>query len=70
MVIVMCITTISTLTLTTLLQDPLIQMVMRSDNVSDQDHSDLLHRVQDSLAARGSMQEPDAAHSFAAVCCA
>jgi hypothetical protein len=48
----MCTTTISTLTLTSMLQDPLIQMVMRSDNVSEQDHSALLHRVQRSLLAR------------------
>jgi hypothetical protein len=51
----MCTTTISTLTLASLLRDPLIQMVMRSDNVSESDHSDLLHRVKDSLSAR----EPD-----------
>lgn len=48
----MCTTTISTLTLTSMLQDPLIQMVMRSDKVSAADHSELLHRVKDSLVAR------------------
>jgi hypothetical protein len=48
----MCTTTISTLTLAGLLQDPLIQMVMRSDNVSESDHSELLNRVKDSLVAR------------------
>lgn len=48
----MCTTTISTLTLAALLQDPLIQLVMRSDNVSDADHSALLHRVKQTLAAR------------------
>ncbi len=53
----MCTTTISTLTLASLLQDPLIQMVMRSDNVSASDHSELLYRVQDSLIARASMVE-------------
>jgi hypothetical protein len=53
----MCTTTISTLTLAGLLQDPLIQMMMRSDKVSDTDHSELLHRVKDSLIARASMQE-------------
>ncbi len=53
----MCTTTISTLTLTSLLQDPLIQMVMRSDNVSQEDHFELLHRVKDSLVARDYMQE-------------
>jgi hypothetical protein len=57
MVTVMCTTTISTLTLASLLRDPLIQMVMRSDNVSEQDHSALLYRVQDSLIARADMQE-------------
>ena len=51
----MCTTTISTLTLASLLQDPLIQMVMRSDNVSASDHSQLLHRVKDSLIARTSV---------------
>ncbi|MDR3530573.1 MAG: hypothetical protein P4L90_08495 [Rhodopila sp.] len=54
----MCTTTISTLTLATLLQDPLVQLVMRSDNVSESDHSELLHRVKDSLIARASMCEP------------
>ena len=52
MVTVMCTTTFSTLTLAALLQDPLVRMVMRSDKVSDSDHSELLHRVKDSLAAR------------------
>ena len=54
----MCTTTIRTLTLATLLQDPLIQMVMRSDNVSEEDHSELLYRVKDSLVARGTSPEP------------
>jgi hypothetical protein len=57
MVTVMCTTTISTLTLAGLLSDPLIQMVMRSDNVSESDHSALLFRVKDSIAARSCMQE-------------
>ena len=48
---------ISTLTLTTLLQDPLVQMVMRSDNVSDEDHSELLYRVKHVLIARSSGPE-------------
>jgi hypothetical protein len=56
-VTVMCTTTISTLTLASLLQDPLILMVMRSDNVSQEDHSALLHRVQQSLIARSYLQE-------------
>jgi hypothetical protein len=57
MVTVMCTTTISTLTLASLLQDPLIQMVMRSDNVSVEDHSELLNRVKDSLIARSCAEE-------------
>jgi len=48
----MCTTTISILTLTAMLQDPLIKLVNRSDNVSEQDYSALLHRVQESLIAR------------------
>ena len=48
----MCTTTISTLSLTAMLQDPLIKLANRSDNVSEQDYSDLLHRVQKSLLAR------------------
>ena len=54
MVTAMCTTTISTLTLTAMLQDPLIRLVNRSDNVSEQDYSALLHRVQKSLIARQS----------------
>jgi hypothetical protein len=57
MVTAMCTTTISTLTLAGLLQDPLVQMVMRSDKVSEEDHSELLHRVKDSLVARSLMQQ-------------
>lgn len=53
----MCTTTISTLTLAGLLQDPLIQMVMRSDKVSELDYSELLHRVKDTLIAREATQE-------------
>lgn len=48
----MCMTTIRTLTLSSLLHDPLVQLVMRSDNVSEEDHSELLHRVQTALMAR------------------
>ena len=51
----MCTTTISTLTLAGLLQDPLIRLVMRSDNVSELDHFELLHRVKESLIARASV---------------
>lgn len=57
MVTAMCTTTISTLTLAAMLQDPLIKMVMRSDNVSEEAHSDLLTRVQRSLVARMDVAE-------------
>lgn len=60
----MCTTTISTLTLATLLRDPLIQMVMRSDNVSEEDHSELLHRVKDCLVARGVSSQPELRAGF------
>ena len=53
----MCTTTVSTLTLANLLQDPLILMMMRSDKVSEQDHSDLLYRVQNSLIQRASLAD-------------
>ncbi len=53
----MCTTTISTLTLNTMLQDPLIKLVMRSDNVSEIEHSALLYRVQESLVARADTTE-------------
>jgi hypothetical protein len=55
MVIAMCMMTMSTLTLTGLLQDPLTKLVMRSDGVSDKDFSDLLLRVQDTLIARAAL---------------
>jgi hypothetical protein len=48
----MCTPTISSLTLAGMLQDPLIRLVMRSDNVSEDDHSELLHRVRLSLITR------------------
>jgi hypothetical protein len=58
MVTVMCTTTVCTLTLASLLHDPLIQLVRRSDNVSESDHSELLHRVKDSLIARAALPQP------------
>jgi hypothetical protein len=58
MVTVMCTTTISTLTLAGLLQDPLIQLMMRSDNVSESDHTELLYRVKESLTTRASEPRP------------
>jgi hypothetical protein len=57
MVMTMCTITVSTLTLTGLLQDPLTRLVMRSDGVTEQDFSDLLRRVQDTLIARSSMPQ-------------
>lgn len=47
-----------TLTLATLLQDPLVQLVMRSDNVSEQDHKALLFRVKGTLEQRERMDSP------------
>ena len=58
MVTVMCTLTSSTLTLAGLLQDPLVQLVMRSDKVSESDHSELLHRVKDTLTARTVSPKP------------
>ena len=49
----MCTTTFGTLTLATMLTDPLIQAMMRSDRVSEDDHAALLFRVKDHLAERG-----------------
>jgi hypothetical protein len=51
----MCTTTISTLTLAAMLQDPLIKLMMHSDNVSEQDHSALLYRVKESLIMRANV---------------
>ncbi len=48
----MCTTTVSTLTLAALLRDPLIQLVMRSDRVSEDDHSELMYRVKRTLVSR------------------
>jgi len=48
----MCMTTIDTLTFTAMLRDPLIQMMRRSDGVSDDDFADLLHRVRDRMIER------------------
>jgi hypothetical protein len=49
---IMCTTTSGTLTLATLLSDPLIQAVMRSDGVSEREYEALLFRVKDNLAER------------------
>ena len=57
----MCATTSGTLTLASMLTDPLIQAVMRSDRVSEHDYAALLFRVKDSLAERGWPVPPPAA---------
>jgi len=49
----MCTTTLGTLTLAAMLDDPLIQAVRRSDRVSKDDYAALLFRVKDQLAERG-----------------
>ena len=54
----MCTTTFGTLTLAAMRTDPLIQAVMRSDRVSEQDYAALLFRVKDTLAERGSPARP------------
>jgi hypothetical protein len=50
--IAMCMTTTGTLTMSALLTDPLIRMVMRSDGVSEDDFTALLFRVKDTLEQR------------------
>ena len=47
-----------TLTFACLLHDPLVQLVMRSDNVSEQEYSDMLLRVKGSLEMRAQMEVP------------
>jgi hypothetical protein len=54
----MCTTTSGTLTLATMLTDPLIRAMMRSDHVSEDDHAALLLRVKDRLAERGWPEQP------------
>jgi hypothetical protein len=54
----MCTTTIGTLTMAAMLNDPLIQAVMRSDRVSEQDYEALLFRVKNTLARREQPTEP------------
>ena len=55
----MCTTTFGTLTLAAMLQDPLIQAMMRSDGVSEREHADLLFRVKDTLAERRRPAHPE-----------
>jgi hypothetical protein len=54
----MCTLTTGALTLTMMLQDPLIRLVMHSDNVSEEDHSELLYRVKQLLSARAEFAQP------------
>ena len=63
----MCTTTFGTLTLATMLTDPLIQAVMRSDRVSEADYAALLFRVKDRLAERGWPVAPVPAPEWAEV---
>ena len=51
-----------TLTFASLLHDPLVQLVMRSDNVSEQEYSDMLFRVKGSLEMRQQMETPTFEH--------
>jgi hypothetical protein len=55
----MCAMADGTLTLATLLHDPLVQLMMRSDNVSEKDHSELLFRVRDTLRERMVVLAPE-----------
>ena len=48
----MCTTTFGTLTLASMLNDPLIQAMMRSDGVSEDEYAALLFRVRNTLADR------------------
>ena len=52
----MCINAECGLTMAGLLSDPLIQMMMRSDGVSQQEHADLWERTREAAIARYAMQ--------------
>lgn len=54
----MCTTTFGTLTLAAMLDDPLIQAMMRSDGVSQREHTALLFRVRDTLEGRMLYSQP------------
>ncbi|MBN8896568.1 MAG: hypothetical protein BGO51_21410 [Rhodospirillales bacterium 69-11] len=60
----MCMTNCGTLTVTTLLQDPLTRMLMRSDGVSEEAFAELLQRVQDCLAARAAAPSEVLSHRW------
>lgn len=55
----MCKVTVETLTLLELVRDPLIQMVMRSDGVSEEAYSALLYRIM--ILSRGLQNNPGGA---------
>ena len=61
----MCTTTFATLTLAGMLNDPLIQAVMRSDRVSEGEYADLLLRVKETLEDRdrSARPRPEPAHA-------
>jgi hypothetical protein len=48
----MCASDIGSLTLASMLTDPLIQAMRHSDGVSDSDYASLLFRVKDALSGR------------------
>ena len=61
----MCMSTYDTLTLASMLNDPLIRAMMRSDGVSERDHEALLFRVKDTLESRDRRPEPALEHAGA-----
>lgn len=44
------------LTMAGLMSDPLIQMMNRSDGVTQEEHADLWERTRETLVARGALQ--------------
>ena len=48
----MCMDTGYRLTMAAMLGDPLIQLMRRSDGITEEAHAELLHRVRDTLVAR------------------
>jgi hypothetical protein len=59
----MCKLTVETLTLSELVRDPLIQMVMKSDKVSEEDLSKLLYRIKTlSLGLRNNTGDANGGH--------
>jgi hypothetical protein len=54
----MCDNTNYGLTMDGLLNDPLTQMMMRSDGVSHEEHADLWERTRETVSARFAIQTP------------